>query len=241
MSADDVPSPYVCSALSSYEGDSNWRKYYAFDSLIGTSPVGGMGWHSNSVLPTWIKLDLGITSLVPTSYKIYAPVYNYCPRDWTLEGSDTGEFNGEEFIIDTQSDVDDWPVNTAKTFPITTLSAGTLSPITLISTKEEIVTIPTEGLFLCLVENVDLDSGQEILPNTDVIASLSNDDGDTWTQVTLEEYGYYDSLETYFIFAGNIIFPLASTGHTGKEIRWKIETSDTYEINVKGAAFYARE
>ena len=112
MTGDSSPSPYVVSASVSNEGDSNWRKYFAFDSYIGSSPVSGMGWNTNPSAAAWIKIDLGVAKSV-NYYKIYSTNHNVCPKAWTLEGSSTGSFSGEEIILDSQSNKANWGADAA--------------------------------------------------------------------------------------------------------------------------------
>ncbi|MDD5146608.1 MAG: tail fiber domain-containing protein, partial [Candidatus Pacebacteria bacterium] len=128
MTSTSTPSPYVSSASSSWEGDSNWRIWYAFDSYIGSSPSGHMGWHYNSVLPNWIKIYLG-QAYPATSYKIYSTSHNYCPSAWTFEGSNTGAFSGEEAVLDSRSGIANWGADTAVTYGVNTLIAYSESTI----------------------------------------------------------------------------------------------------------------
>jgi len=120
MTADNAPSPFVVTHSASSEPDTNWRSWYPFDAYIGSSPVGGMGWLLNPAIAAWIQIDLGSSKTI-NSYRIYSTNHGRCPRDWTLAGSDTGAFAGEETVIDTRVDIDNWGADKyiENDFPIT--------------------------------------------------------------------------------------------------------------------------
>jgi hypothetical protein len=120
MTADNAPSPFVVTHSASSEPDTNWRSWYPFDAYIGSSPVGGMGWLLNPAKAAWIQIDLGSSQTIG-SYRIYSTSHNACPRDWTLEGSDTGAFAGEETVIDTRVDIANWGADKyiENDFPVT--------------------------------------------------------------------------------------------------------------------------
>lgn len=106
MTADNAPSPYVVTSNNSWEGDANWRKWKAFDSYIGSSPAGHMGWVMAGAAG-YIIIDLGASYNI-NKYRIYSTNHNYCPRAWTLQGSNTGAFTGEQVTLDTHVNIANW-------------------------------------------------------------------------------------------------------------------------------------
>ena len=111
MTADNSPSPFVVTHSISTEPDTNWRSWYPFDAYIGTSPVGHMGWLINPAESGWIQIDLGVKHTI-YKYRLYSTNHNACPRDWTLKGSNTGSFSGEETTLDTRADIGNWGADT---------------------------------------------------------------------------------------------------------------------------------
>lgn len=64
----------------------------------------GNVWHSSpGTMPQWIAIDLGSTKTLG-SYRMYIQADQY-PITWTLQGSSTGAFTGEEVIADTRTGV----------------------------------------------------------------------------------------------------------------------------------------
>jgi len=108
MTSNVLPVPYVASASSSFgAGNAPWE---AFDGFV--SPAGLAGWITVSGTPTgWLKIDLGSTKtftqyiIAPSGNVAFESVY---PKDWTFEGSNTGDFTGEETILDTQTGITGW-------------------------------------------------------------------------------------------------------------------------------------
>lgn len=100
MSSDTAPSPYVASALHTY--NSTYGPFRAFDSSIN-SFYWTIGSSSTSQQQQWLKLDLG-SAVSISSMKYYnAGNTAYFPRSMTVEASNTGAFTGEETVIATLS------------------------------------------------------------------------------------------------------------------------------------------
>lgn len=100
MTNDTSPSPFVASSSSTWQ--SNLTSYRAFD--------GGSGvWQPrNNAEPHWVQIDCG--SVVSVGAYLIKGTSSNAIRDWTIQGSNTGVFSGEETILDTQSgntDTDD--------------------------------------------------------------------------------------------------------------------------------------
>jgi hypothetical protein len=120
MTSNSAPSPYVASASISTEPDTNWRIWKAFDTYIGTSPTGNMGWLVNPSAAAWIKIDLG-QAFPCAKYRIYSTSHNACPRDWKLEGSNDGS---SWTTLDTQVDIGNWGANSYVQYTLASLSSA---------------------------------------------------------------------------------------------------------------------
>ena len=114
MTSATNPAPYVVTANNSYEGDANWRKWYAFDSFTNTSPIGDIGWNAQTTVPTWIKIDLG-ANYTATSYQIWKTFNVGCPRSWSLQGS-VDDVNW--VVLDGKTNIESWTINTAVTYDL---------------------------------------------------------------------------------------------------------------------------
>lgn len=110
MEANNTPSVHTASASTELSG---FPAYLAFDENAQTK------WTTNSVTTGWIKFDFGIfMSPKIQKYAITAPFNSAteAPKTWTLEGSNTGAFSGEQTTIDSQSNITDWTAGMRKEF-----------------------------------------------------------------------------------------------------------------------------
>lgn len=117
---DDSESGYVTSASSTINTD--WAAYKAFDGSTdyGTNHV----WGGNNV-PQWLQQQLPAAKTL-TQYKLKS--FNNAnvqsmPKTWTMLGSNTGAFAGEQVTLDTQTTVADWAQNETRTYNITNTTA----------------------------------------------------------------------------------------------------------------------
>jgi hypothetical protein len=79
-----------------------------------------------------LQIDLGAGNEIYTSgyrFALHSSVASgYFPLDWTLKGSNTGAFAGEEHTLDTQTNVNTgWVGNTMRSFPVTLPSSAATS------------------------------------------------------------------------------------------------------------------
>lgn len=96
MTGDSAPSPLVASADSVTGG---FPAYYAFDNNAGTRWASGGGAH-----PHYIQIDLGSGNGINPNrvrIKIFNSGTDYTPKDFTIKGSNTGSFAGEEVTLKT--------------------------------------------------------------------------------------------------------------------------------------------
>ena len=104
MTAASAPSPLVATESSSYAGV--YPGWHCFDQNV---PIPNH-WLSNGYGTQWVSLDLGAgNGITPTAVKITAPdgsagdPANECPTAFTILGSNTGSFAGEEVTLYTGS------------------------------------------------------------------------------------------------------------------------------------------
>lgn len=86
--------------------------YYAFQAFDGSASTWWTD-YSYSGLPQWLKIDIGSgNESIATSYNVVASTYysgaGSAPRDWTLQGSNTGAFSGEQATLDTVTNQTGW-------------------------------------------------------------------------------------------------------------------------------------
>ena len=96
MTSDTNPSPYVASALHTY--NSTYGPFRAFDSSIN-SFYWTIGSSSTQQQAQWLKLDLGSAVSISSMRYFIAGNVAYFPRSMSVEASDTGAFAGEETLI----------------------------------------------------------------------------------------------------------------------------------------------
>ena len=115
MTSNSAPSPLVALAKSE---DGTKQAYQAFDDDIGTNKHWGSALESAS----WVQIDLGSgNGIAPSSYKITAgngAKETHGPKDWTLKGSNTGAFSGEEDTLHTKTGEASWTADQERTYTI---------------------------------------------------------------------------------------------------------------------------
>lgn len=113
MTSNVLPSPFVASASTNHIQLLPWM---AFDNTLGILGY----WVTNGVSTGWLTLDIGSgNSEILVGYTIYVntiPEPNRAPKDWTVEGSNTGAFAGEEVTLDTVTGEVSWGSGEGRTF-----------------------------------------------------------------------------------------------------------------------------
>jgi hypothetical protein len=98
MTGNSAPSPLVASADSETGG---YEAYKAFDGNAGTRFTSGAGAH-----PHYLSLDLGSgNGILPNRVRfgVFTQSLDRTPKDFTILGSNTGSFAGEETTLLTVS------------------------------------------------------------------------------------------------------------------------------------------
>jgi|GEM_PF-900351 hypothetical protein len=106
VSASTVTSPY--------------EAYKAFDNDASAASA----WLSTSTSPFWVKMDLGSSKTIHR-YSLTAPGVSgldRMPITWTLQGSATGAFSGEQVTVDSRSAVS-WSSGESKNFDLASAAA----------------------------------------------------------------------------------------------------------------------
>jgi PKD repeat protein len=96
------------------------------------------------------------------------------------------------------------------------------SNLTLLSRTFAVPSTPTRGKLVILDEDIS----NALVPNTDLVASISRDDGATWTPLTLANTGIYgpgeiDPSKNINILAGEALF----AGAPGTSLRYRVQSS----------------
>lgn len=240
----DLTGGQTFSASAEYSAPYSAGK--AFDDDSGT------WWLSNAALPQQIKCDFG-TGTVIGKYTVTAPGVDRVrnPGSWTFEGSND---NSNWDVLDTQSAID-LNLGETQTFVISNTSPyryyqlnisaryGSTSFIQLaemgmmgFNTSANLLlqsnaftadAPPDEARILIQMDPVDA-----ITINTDVIASVSRDDGTTWTPAVLGE------VET--VVGGVLLFEddtINISGQpSGTSVRYKIQVNNNKEVRLHGVA-----
>jgi hypothetical protein len=95
MTSNVLPAPFVASS-SANSGGAAWN---AYDGLAGGTNI----WFA-SVCPQWNQLDFGqITQIGSYTYQFRTDSTDVAPAAWTIQGSNTGAFTGEQTTVDSQT------------------------------------------------------------------------------------------------------------------------------------------
>ena len=131
MTSNSAPSPLVASASTAN------ASYAAYGAFSGTNTgAANTGWIATSTAG-YLQIDLGAgNEIVLDNYSITegaGSATDNGPKTWTIEGSNTGDFTGEEEVLDTIVDEPIFSANEVRNFPM--LGSGnhwTTSGLTLL-------------------------------------------------------------------------------------------------------------
>ena len=114
MTSNTAPSPLVASA--SADDGAGSLPFNAFDDDLS------LYWGTPSVTTGYLQLDVGSgNEFALTSVKITAPnagIMTPLPKDFTIEGSNTGSFSGEETLLKTVTGETGWSTSEERTYTI---------------------------------------------------------------------------------------------------------------------------
>ena len=114
MTSNTSPPPIKVSSKIEYV-----PSYYAFDSSSTLWESASL-YESNIGNSSWIKIDFGESNLKRVDkYSFMADSANTTlssPKDWIIEGSNTGSFSGEQVIVDSKSNIGAMGANQVKEY-----------------------------------------------------------------------------------------------------------------------------
>lgn len=189
MTSNVLPVPLVASASSALQ--PAWK---AFDGIEGA----GEYWQSSTAGTEWLLLDCGVAKTF-TQYKVLGnTAASNSPASWTIQGSNTGAFGGEEVTLDTRTGQS--PGGSKQTYTMTTpgsyryyrmrITAITSSTSYCVQSLEYYEAAPSSADIRQVTLTVPVATTQVIL-FADVTLNtgsatyyVSTDNGSTWTTVT---------------------------------------------------------
>ena len=243
------------SASSTLGASSTHLPWQAFDKVVPATDV-ATGWTSaNGSTTGWLQYQFATPKLIG-SYTIQAHHQSFgigrAPRDWTLQGSDTGAFAGEQVVLDTRSSQTAWALREIRTFTIsdpqvftyyrivitsnngdaqylhigemTLVSPDIVEEMSLTSVMTNASAQPQAGRFI-----VQIDTSEIVDINDDLIVELSRDDGGTWALGNLELISSAGTISTYQALGVDL-----SGQPSGGDMRYRIRTFNGKSIGVTG-------
>jgi len=231
-------------------GSSN--AYKAFDDNLTTT------WQGNYWDGAWLQYDLGAGNERAISGYGITPTATSSIYGWILKGSN----DATTFVtLDTKTAINTgWTAGTLRKFSVeagdkyrylrlyitsaadTTIlkeiefySAST-NNVTIISTMQETVDVPTGGTLMLILQSVDV-----VTVNTDIKTYLTRDGGTTWCEVTLTKADGIAPLAGYETWIGDVDLT-GGSGAGAMSAGYKIQSfgATPKAFNVKAAAFQVR-
>lgn len=246
-------TPSTASKFTGGTASGDWSNDYAnaFDGNLTTYTTGDN--------PGYVQYDMGAgNEFVMVGYRIKSATAVQYPLgplvNWTVQGSNNGS---SWTTLDTHTGYDWSAVSGDHTFTIANTTSyryyrlNSLSPtanqtcyewegyeddapqnFTLVSTMQELVSVPTGGTIMVIVKQVDADAID------DVQFFLTRDGGTTWCQVTLTKADAITPLAGFETWIGDVLF----SGPTGQSGGYKIDSDwvTPLEIEVKATSFQVR-
>jgi F5/8 type C domain len=175
MTSNTSPSPYVISRKDVY--GSTTESWMAFDGNPNTL------WHSNTK-PSWIQIDFG-EQIKIDRYSIQAWTSNLssAPKDWKLEGSNTGQFSGEQVLLHQMLGASSWRASEVRTYTIATSDSFRYYRLTVDSV------FSTSSLDRINIAEIKFYQTFEGIAGKYFI---SRDNGVTWEPITPETLFYFN-------------------------------------------------
>lgn len=234
-------------AGSGYEG---WR---AFDKVEANASTNIGSWASGNTTTGWLQYQFSAAKTI-TSYSIKSPTPTArMPSTWTLLGSNTGAFAGEQVVLDTRSSQTGWLAKETRRFSVanpgsylyyrinvtanngdtllgidevTFDTGGTPNNMTLISIAYPLASVPTNARLT--VQTVEFEAATA---NTDFVAEFSRDGGTTWTAGNLV-------LSPYLVVGAYKMYEAASfsvsSQPSGSSMKWRLRTLTNKNIAMSG-------
>lgn len=239
----------TASASSETSGFSAWK---AFDKVTGGTSGTGT-WVSNATATGWLQYQFGTAKTIG-SYTVRSGngFATRSPKDWTLLGSNTGSFTGEEVTLDTRSGETSWTSGgQVRTYTVATpgsyayyrlnvsanngdgyllvdemtLSTSDIySSMTLVTATQTTDASVSNGRVL-----LEFDSTATPTLNTDLTAEVTCNGGTNWASATLSAITAYSQ-------GGRSVAETADTACTaGTSFAARIKTFSSKNIPIYGA------
>ena len=111
MTGPSSPSPLVASASSTFGSNAPWK---AFNGAVGS----GNSWVPTSATNISLKIDLGSGNEIAATGTKIAPrnAEDGTLKTFRVEGSNTGDFSGEETVLDSEVASSGWSAQTLREF-----------------------------------------------------------------------------------------------------------------------------
>jgi len=232
MTSNTAPSGV---ASADVENDANHAAYKGMDDENASEVC----WHSdNSALPHWLQYQFTSGKTIQRyaiTSRNYALCNNFYPVDWTVLGSNTGSFGGEEVTLDTQTG-QSFTQNEKKTYSFSNSASYTYYRLHITNT-ETVQTYSTIGEWelmeinlQCYSESTIKQQGTYSLKGVAVITDSLND---TLTRTVDPTIDLTDKT--------SIKYDIYSTDRTGSQIKIGIHdsggttTEHTANISSTGA------
>lgn len=240
------------SASASSELAGNFQAWRAFDKVIGSS--GGAGtWITNSVTTGWLQYQFGSAKTI-ASYTLTSAngLAARMANAWTLKGSNTGSFSGEETTLDTRSGETSWTSGgQTRTYSIsspasfsyyrltvtanngdgtyleidemTLVSAGTPNNMTLVTTAQTSDSSVSNGRVL-----IEFDNSAAPALNTDITVEVTGNGGTNWASATLS------AVTSYSQGARKVVETADTSFTSGTDFRARVKTLNNKNVPIYG-------
>lgn len=233
--------------------------WHAFDKVIANGTSGAGTWVTNSVPTGWLQYQFGSAKMIG-SYTLTSG-NNFparAPRNWTMKGSNTGAFAGEEVILDTRTGETGWTTGSqtrsytiASPAPFTyyrlgvtlnngdgtylmmdemTLVSATINNMTLVTTMQ--TADASVSFARALLEIDDTSSGTL---DTDLTVEVTCNGGTNWTAAALLTAGKMTGQS-----GRKIVESIEVACTSGTSFGARIKTLNNKNIPVYGAAVKVR-
>lgn len=243
-------------ASASGELAGGFQAWRAFDKVIAHASAGQGTWISNTTTTGWLQYQFGSAKTIAV-YTLTSPANSLQARmasAWTLKGSNTGAFAGEETTLDTRSGQSGWAASgetrsysIASPAPFThyrlivtanngdslyveidemTLQTGTVtSNMTIVTVAQAADSAVSNARVL-----IEYDNTSAPVLNMDLTVEVTCNGGTNWTSATL-------SAVTSCSQGGRKVAETADTACTsGTDFRVRIKTLNNKNVPIHGVS-----
>ena len=234
-------------ASASSEFGASYAAWKAFDKSTGTK------WNNSSGSTGWLQYQFGSAKTIASyTMQAYSTETTRAPNSWTLLGSNTGAFSGEQVTLDTRSG-QTWSTSEIKTFTIsspgsytyyrinitadngagtlaiaevTLLNAASVNNLTVASTSIALPAVPSKIIPVARVVHTDTQSA-----GTDYNIYVSRDGGTTYSSAcTTHDWSTSPVDSAHIVYCD----PVDVSGQpSGSNARIKVISSTGKNIDIR--------